>query len=123
MEVPKEVKGHETLQHDAAVDTRLQHSLSDGVTSDAPLPLVMRRIPRFFRFDNATPEATGLALDAYARGTILMSSLFMGPALLTLANDAAQKECNDCGDNARIYDMKPSSLLSNIGMYIPACFL
>ena len=83
---------------------------------DVPLPLAMRRIPRCFRFNNAPPEATGLSLDAYARGAVLMSSLFMGPALLTLANDQAQISCNNCGEDARIYGMKPSSLLSNIGM-------
>jgi MFS-type transporter involved in bile tolerance (Atg22 family) len=82
----------------------------------APLPLAMRSIPRLFRFDNAKPEATGLAIDMYARGTILMSSLFMGPALLSLARNAAQEQCNDCGDDARIYGMKPSSLLSNIAI-------
>lgn len=87
---------------------------------NAPLPLVMRRIPRFFRFDNAPPEATGLALDVYARGTVLMSSLFMGPALLTLATAEAEASCGAdqgaaCGEDVRIYGMKPSSLLSNIG--------
>ena len=118
MDGPKEEDGQQGLDDEEAVDEYQDGSLSNDIKADAPLPLVMRRIPRFFRFDNASPEATGLTLDAYARGTVLMSSLFMGPALLTLANDAAQEKCNNCGDDARIYGMKPSSLLSNIGMCV-----
>ena len=107
--------GEEIPENDSFDRGAIHISLSANVKQDAPLPLAMRRIPRFFRFDNAPPEASGLALDAYARGTILMSSLFMGPALLTLANDEAQEQCDNCGEDARIYGMKPSSLLSNIG--------
>lgn len=109
----------ESSEEDVANETPCHDAVSDGAKVDAPLPLVMRRIPRCLRFDNGPLEATGLSFDAYARGAVLMSSLFMGPALLTLANDAAQEKCNDCGvDDARIYGMKPSSLLSNIGMFI-----
>lgn len=106
----KEEDENDTFGHDAIMDT------PDG---DTPPPLGMRRIPRCFRFDNALPEATGLSLDAYARGVLSMSSLFMGPALLQLANNAAQEQCHDCGeDDARIYGMKPSSLLSNIAIVV-----
>jgi len=116
MESHNEDNGEETPNQEGPIDTPPHCSLSDDVKTNAPLPLIMRRIPRLLRFDDGPPEATGLSLDAFARGTILMSSLFMGPALLTLANKAAQEKCNDCGDDARIYGMKPSSLLSNIGM-------
>ena len=98
------------------VQRRLSETESSDEEPNAPLPIAMRRVPRFFRFDNAPPEATGLAIDMYARGTILMSSLFMGPALLSLAYNEAQADCNNCGDDARIYGMKSSSLLSNIAI-------
>jgi hypothetical protein len=65
----------------------------------------------------APPEGTGLSLDAYAWGVVIMSSLLMGraQALLTLANNAdTSKSCDSCGEDTRIYGMKPSSLLSNI---------
>jgi hypothetical protein len=56
--------------------------------NNAPLSVVMRRIPRFFRFDNDPSEATGLSLDAYTHGwgveVLMMSSLFLRPpALMT----------------------------------------
>jgi hypothetical protein len=108
----------EMAENDSIDDAHPSHdTLSEDVKLNAPLPRAIRRIPCFFRFDNVPPEATGLSLDAYARGVVLMSSLFMGPALLTLANEEAQASCDSCGEDARIYGMKPSSLLSNIGRY------
>lgn len=109
LDKPKQPPYHQD-QHRSLSDLPSTYSFEPH----APLPPVLRYVPRLFRFDNAPPEATGLAIDMYARGTILMSSLFMGPALLSLARNEAQERCNDCGDDARIYGMKPSSLLSNI---------
>jgi UMF1 family MFS transporter len=78
-------------------------------------PTVLRSVPRLFRFDNAPIEASGLAIDMYGRGAVLMSSLFLGPALLQLASEAAgctdEEECD-----AKIYGFRPSSLLSNISI-------
>jgi MFS-type transporter involved in bile tolerance (Atg22 family) len=107
----------EMAENDSIDDAHPSHdTLSEDVKLNAPLPRAIRRIPCFFRFDNVPPEATGLSLDAYARGVVLMSSLFMGPALLTLANEEAQASCDSRGEDARIYGMKPSSLLSYIAI-------
>jgi hypothetical protein len=75
----------------------------------------------------------GLAIDVYGRATIGMSSLFLGPALLSLANVAAgcfniddttngNNNADDNGNNntydscsnVTIYGFRPSSLLTNI---------
>lgn len=111
-----------------------------GAAALTPMPLHFRWIPCCFRYDHGPLEATGLTLDAYARGYILMSSIFLGPALLQLATAAAAAAttvgtacivtANDDDDVvtastdattttcqvARIYGMKPSSLLSNIAV-------
>jgi MFS-type transporter involved in bile tolerance (Atg22 family) len=67
-------------------------------------------------------EANGLALDMYARATVAMCSLFLGPALLDLANDAAgcteenpeySSSSSSMCDNT-IYGFRPSSLLTNL---------
>lgn len=99
---------------------------TDGVFSTR-----LARVPRLFRYDNAhhQPEATGLALDIFARATILMSSIFLGPALLELATDALEHACRDtyppeteqeqldaCVEDGRIFGFYPSSLLSNIAI-------
>ncbi|KAL7571851.1 hypothetical protein ACA910_002927 [Epithemia clementina (nom. ined.)] len=79
-----------------------------------------------------TSESTGLALDFYARGHILMSSLFLGPALLDLAQAAADARCQEeRGDldqtlrlqqedgnssYCKVYGFQPSSLLANIAI-------
>ena len=93
------------------------------------------KLPPIFLFDNDNSpiEATGLALNSIARGAVGMSSLFLGPALLILAQNAAkeaggcnttsynnddnggQEECS--GDEGRVYGMRPSSLLTNIGIF------
>jgi len=92
-------------------------------------------LPSIFRFDNDNSpiEATGLALNSIARGLVGMSSLFLGPALLILAQDAANEaggcntsnnnddgqnnDCNNNDDEGRVYGMRPSSLLTNIGVF------
>ncbi|KAL7528481.1 hypothetical protein ACHAXR_002468 [Thalassiosira sp. AJA248-18] len=82
-------------------------------------------IPRIFLFDHGPIEATGLAFNSLARGAVVMSTLFLGPALLKLAEAAAKSNCNeeseeydDCIDGGgRIYGMRPTSLLTNIGVF------
>ena len=78
----------------------------------------------------APSESTGLSLDFYARGHILMSSLFLGPALLELAQAAAGSRCLDSTDptdedsftndemssHCKIYGFRPTSLLTNIAI-------
>lgn len=72
-------------------------------------------------------EAYGLAVDAYARATIGMSSIFLGPALLQLAATAAGCPLADTDDNNdqdegdvyeectnTIHGFRPSSLLTNL---------
>jgi hypothetical protein len=75
----------------------------------------------------------GLAIDTYGRATIGMASILLGPALLTLANHAAQMHCTASNNNQNIndntselevncetsttlllYGFRPSSLLTNI---------
>ena len=100
-------------------------------------------VPRWLRLDagGTNPhqppplEATGLSLDIFARATILMSSLFLGPALLQLAAQAcAEKAASDAESNpdetssssslnqqdgnqeCRVYGFRPSSLLTNIAI-------
>ena len=100
-------------------------------TTRTPMPFQLRWIPRCLRYDHGPIEATGLTLDAYARAYILMSSIFLGPALLQLATAAATTCIASADDDsvvtasadatgtchvARIYGMKPSSLLSNIAV-------
>lgn len=63
------------------------------------------------------PEATGLAMDATARGALIINYLFLGPALLKLAENAAgcqELQYETC--SGRIFGMKPTSLLSNIAV-------
>jgi len=71
------------------------------------------------RFGNAPIKATGVALDMCVKATIIMSSLFIGPALLELATAAAQRDCvaegNDCQE-AKIHRFRPSSLLANMSV-------
>jgi MFS transporter, UMF1 family len=97
----------------------------------APRDPVLKYVPRLFKFDRAPIEASGLSVDVYARATILMSSLFLGPALLQLASNEAEAYCllgddpsigNDsilmdaCLAGAKVHGFKPSSLLSNIAV-------
>jgi MFS-type transporter involved in bile tolerance (Atg22 family) len=100
----------------------------DGARSDSihGHNYISSHIPRFLRFDGAPVEATGLSVDMYTRATIVMSSLFLGPALLELAKEDVRDQCihypedsmewTQCIDNTRIHGFKPSSLLSNIAI-------
>ncbi|EJK45964.1 hypothetical protein THAOC_35396 [Thalassiosira oceanica] len=99
-------------------DRSFQDGDSDN-DADTPLP---SSVPSLFRFESKSPvEATGLAINALARGAVGISTLFLGPALLKLANDAAQENCKawgDCSDGGRVYGgMRPTSLLTNIGIF------
>lgn len=82
-------------------------------------------LPWCFRFpdddneDAPLVEASGLAVDVYARATLGMSSIFLGPALLELAAAAAgcpvvaqEEEEEECTNT--IYGFRPSSLLTNL---------
>jgi MFS-type transporter involved in bile tolerance (Atg22 family) len=68
-------------------------------------------------------EAIGLTYNSIARGDVSMSTLFLGPALLKLAKEAAALNNNDDDDDdsnddeGRIYGIKPTSLLTNIGVF------
>ncbi|GKY93597.1 hypothetical protein MPSEU_000327100 [Mayamaea pseudoterrestris] len=55
------------------------------------------------------PEVMGLALDSFARGIVFMSSIFLGPALLEQASNAASA-------NDKTFGFRPSSLLSNMAI-------
>ena len=98
---------------DACDDT-----FQDGDDTDRHLP---SSVPSLFRFESNSPvEATGLAINALARGAVGISTLFLGPALLKLANDAAQENCEawgDCSDGGRVYGIRPTSLLTTIGVF------
>ena len=110
----------------AALPNFLETDPSDGIFATR-----LARVPRLFRYDHAHhhPEATALALDIFARATILMSSIFLGPALLELATDALERNCQEhyptaeeaeqqqqCTEDGRIFGFYPSSLLSNIAI-------
>ena len=59
------------------------------------------------------PTAHALAVDAWTRATIGMSSVFMGPALLELAMASCPE--NGEGDNVCIvHGFRPSSILTNL---------
>jgi MFS-type transporter involved in bile tolerance (Atg22 family) len=127
-------------QYNALESSSLFHDNNNKneVTNDAVVSAACHQKQRHNPHNNNLPqkmEATGLALNSIARGLVGMSSLFLGPALLILAQDAAVKEgggCNDsnnnyngqddssCNDNdneGRVYGMRPSSLLTNIGVF------
>jgi MFS transporter, UMF1 family len=93
---------------------------------DATLRRLLR-VPLLFRFDDKPPEATALALDIFARATILMSSIFLGPALLELASQQVQDTCQTaddpqaCVQDGRVYGFRPSSVLSNIAVVSGVC--
>ncbi|GMH95027.1 hypothetical protein TrVE_jg5356 [Triparma verrucosa] len=70
------------------------------------------------------PEVTAWALDASARGAMVISGIFLGVALLSAAKTAAGCQLNDdlCGEDpectGKVYGFKPSSLLSIMGMVV-----
>jgi UMF1 family MFS transporter len=100
-----------------------------AVLTVTPLPAAARWVPSCLRFDDAPVEATGCAVDDWAMGPIFMSSLFLGPALLQLATQAAGCDFNDDPDidtpvcENKVYGFRPSSLLSNMavvsGLLVP----
>lgn len=109
----------EQLKQEGDNSTRPHHGdLHHKVTlcSDAAEHPALLFVPRFFRYENGPLEAVGLNIDFYTRATILMSSMFLGPALLQLASKAAGCDNEQHCDN-RIHGMKPSSLLSNIAIF------
>lgn len=60
-------------------------------------------------------EARGLWIDQLARGTVFMSYMFLGPALLESAKAAGGCTENDeDDDHCRVYGIRPSSLLSTM---------
>jgi MFS transporter, UMF1 family len=78
------------------------------------------RIPKILRFDSSPTDATGLSFDYLARASIIMSTVFLGPALLELSTEAAKcPSMQDC--NERVFGMKPSLLLTNIAMLSGFC--
>jgi len=79
---------------------------------------------KYLLYPDSPVEATGCAIDAYARASIYMSSFFVGPALLKLASQQAidiagclakDEGYDECAKASRIYGFKPSSLLTNMG--------
>lgn len=94
----------------------------------APLPPAARWVPSCLRFDHGPMEATGLAVDNWVMGPIFMSSMFLGPALLELATEAAgcvYDESQDTICDNKVYGFRPSSLLTNMavasGLLVPIC--
>ena len=75
----------------------------------------MNGIPSFLRFENggAPKEATGLALDYFGRCPIIMTGIFMCPALLKLVMEAAGCT-NETQCNATFLGMTPATLWTNI---------
>ena len=75
---------------------------------------------RMFLFEDITsappnPKVTGLALCLIARGTVAMSKIFLGPALLHLAEEALV--CDNGGLSCWVYRMRPTLLLTNIVLF------
>lgn len=81
---------------------------------------------KYLPYQDSPVEATGCAIDVYARATIFMSTFFVGPALLKLASEQAidiagcsamidESYYDECAKTSRIYGFKPSSLLTNMG--------
>mmetsp|Transcript_32673 Transcript_32673/g.48382 ORF Transcript_32673/g.48382 Transcript_32673/m.48382 type:complete len:506 (+) Transcript_32673:158-1675(+) len=115
--INKDVSTSIDLDHAAAEEHGLDSQYENNETMR---PFFFSRIPKFLRFDNAPIEATGCAINMWGRATLLMASIFLGPALLELASIQAQKQSSceidddDCLGNAKVYGFKPSSLLANI---------
>ena len=71
-------------------------------------------IPSFFRFEkqDAPKEAVGLSLDYWGRGPIVVTTVYVGPAILSLAAQAAGCDsASNCTNS--IYGMRPATILSN----------
>ncbi len=86
-------------------------------STTAPPPQILLQL---LHAENTPLEATGLSLNSFARGAVGMSTLFLGPALLVLAKEAAAANSavnNNDDDEGRVYGMRPTSLLTNIGIF------
>ena len=81
---------------------------------------IVKFLTRPFSFGPDAPiEATGAAVDIFARATIGMSAMFLGPALLELASLAAgcpDSETSDEDCDLTIHGFHPSSLLTMIAV-------
>ena len=67
--------------------------------------------------DSSRWMSKGLGMDFFARGVVTMSSLVLGPALLSLATQqAVLNQVDDPTETLTIYGFRPSSLLSNIAV-------
>ena len=94
-------------------ERRLSGEIAD--TKSFVRPRIFKHIPSLVRFDNSPTDATGLSFDYLARACIVMSTVFLGPALLDLSTQAAHcPNMQDCDE--RVFGMKPSSLLTSIAM-------
>ena len=134
------VVGHHRQDHErgsskdtTTLDDEGYDAIDDGggggsATTTTQQPRQRRRraaaiVPRMFLFadiEGAPPEATGLALCSIARGAAAMSTIFLGPALLRLAQDASVCDDGESGSSSsscRVYGMRPTSLLTNIGVF------
>ena len=103
-EMPTQQSCFEFFRDEYADSEIIKAQESEEGVKHAPLWL-----PQILRYENSPREASGLTIDAIARGPILMSSLFLGPALLDLALKAAGcdstngEECDN-----RIYGFRPT---------------
>lgn len=106
--------------HDSSGCKRESWKESSQSEEAAASATIIRLIPPCMRFENAPLEANGLAVDVYARAGLLMSFMFLGPVLLDLATEAAEKACVEAGldscEHAKIHGFRPSSLLSNMAV-------
>ena len=107
--------------------TMHSHDRSTHRRDHPTVPSCIRCFPKLCGFKSGPIEATGLVLINFGKGAVTMSTIFLGPALLSLANDAAKAQCKSHSDNEnmdsqcdeneqRVYGMKPSSLLTVIGV-------
>lgn len=95
--------------------------------SPTTLPAAVLWVPRCLRYGPDAPiEATGISVDKWAMGPVFMSSMFLGPALLQLASQAAGCDFHEDADSIcdkTVYGFRPSSLLSNMavasGLLVP----
>lgn len=103
----------------------LHHDHVHVIRRHEQIPSYFRCFPKLCGFRDGSVEATGLSIINFGKGAVTMSTIFLGPALLYLANDAAQANCTtnkqdvdlQCNENElRVYGMKPSSLLTVIGI-------
>mmetsp|Transcript_29483 Transcript_29483/g.44633 ORF Transcript_29483/g.44633 Transcript_29483/m.44633 type:complete len:612 (-) Transcript_29483:67-1902(-) len=105
-----------------ALDGRSSDNLSPSeiavLENEILIPKWLRFIEYPFKIKNKKGdfliEATGWSMDAAARGPLNQAGTYFGACLLTLAS--VEAGCNGifCGEDNRIYGMKPSSLLTTV---------